>query len=96
MQHVDVLTFGRTSNDYDDKNSLCDRCSNFDGHDIFFLIFLITLIGSFIWIGLALMGGLGRDGDVHDPPCRRRNDHNEMDRGVVVDADRFTVVHLDG
>ena len=62
-----------------------------------FLFVLFLLLGTGVWIGLALLGrGLGRHDPVHQQPRGRRHDHHDLDGVLVMGAHRPAAVHLDG
>ena len=62
-----------------------------------FLFVLFLLLGTGVWVGPGAAGRrLGRHGAVHQPAGRRCHDHDDLDRVVVLGADRLAAVHLDG
>ena len=62
-----------------------------------FLFVLFLLLGSSVWIGLALMGVayVGMELFTSRPP-RRRDDHHDLDRSEQLDPNRVAPVYLDG
>ncbi len=62
-----------------------------------FLLVLFLLLGTGVWVGLALLGvAWCRHGAVHLAPGGRRDDHHDLAGLLLLVADRLAAVHLDG
>ena len=64
---------------------------------ILFLFVLFTLLGTGVWVGLALMGVAWVGMELFtDAPCGRCNVNDDLVSVLKLDIDRIAVVHLDG